>query len=428
MLPDVSLRTVAREDVARLGAWLRDEEVSSKWFGHYACGDPVHRGYDPDRILEAADSEWDRVFRFDPHRFIFSVCDEFGDHVGEAQVLLDDGGGAELSLLIGRKDLWHRGYGTSTVITLLDEVFGHYGLDRAWVNVPEDNEAALGLFTKLGFLQLETRELCRRPDGASLYACILSMDAEDFAGSRPRRRDEGSMPVITIAGPPGSGSEVIGADIARIAGVRFVDAELPEGMCRRLGCSIGELDAFEANCRRWYGRLLNAFQGPWEQHSAYDGLYDGFSFQPLTDRYDYYEPQRHVTRERYVEALAGAVAEVSRAEPAVIHGRGSHLFVPAELPALHVFVSAPAHLRHRRVAAARGLGLDEAARWLKGAERDESAVFKHAIGVDPSDVAQYDLCLNLERLSIDRAAQTVAGVLVSAGMTNRKEGIVSRGS
>ena len=72
------------------------------------------------------------------------------------------------------------------------------------------------------------------------------------------------------------------------------------------------------------------------------------------------------------------------------------------------------------------MGLEEAAKWLKRAERDEHAVFKHAVGVDPSDVSQYDLCLNLERLSIDRAAQTVAGVLVSSGMTSRRERLLHR--
>ena len=291
MLPEVSLRPVAREDVVRLGAWLRDEEVSSRWFGHYACGDPVHRGYDPDRIIGATDAEWERVFRYDPQRFIFSVCDEYGDHIGEAQALLDDGGGAELSLLIGRKDLWHRGYGTSTMISMLDQVFRYYELDRAWVNVPMDNTAALGLFTKLGFVEQETRELCRRPEGSYLHACILSMEASEYVARQPRRTDEAELPVITISGPPGSGSDVIGADIARIAGVRFVDGEIEEEMCKRLGCSSGELEAFEANCHSWVGRLLNAFQGPWEQYSAYDGLYDGYGFKPLSDHFEYYEPQ-----------------------------------------------------------------------------------------------------------------------------------------
>jgi len=73
------------------------------------------------------------VFRRDPHRFIFSIYTDGNEHIGECQVLLDDSGGAELSMLIGRKDLWHRGYGTSATLALLDQVFNYYALERAWV-------------------------------------------------------------------------------------------------------------------------------------------------------------------------------------------------------------------------------------------------------------------------------------------------------
>ena len=62
MLPTVTLQGVSRDDVDRIGWWLQDDEISSRWFGHYACGDPVHRGYDPEHMLEAGQSEWDRVF------------------------------------------------------------------------------------------------------------------------------------------------------------------------------------------------------------------------------------------------------------------------------------------------------------------------------------------------------------------------------
>ena len=166
MNPEIALNEVSREDVYRIARWLEDENVSSRWFGHYACGDPVHRGYEPDQMLAASESEWDRVLRMDPHRVIFSiyrVVENGDDHIGECQILLDGRVGAELSVLIGRKDLWHRGYGTTAVMTLLDQVFSFYRLDRAWVSVPEDNTAALGLFEKLGFVYGPVSKAMLRP-------------------------------------------------------------------------------------------------------------------------------------------------------------------------------------------------------------------------------------------------------------------------
>ena len=153
MLTEVTLRDTKREDVGRIARWLEDEEISSSWFG-YAGADPLHRGYDPIRMLEASESEWDGVFRLDPSLFIFSIYRAEEEHIGECQVLVKNKA-AEITLLIGRKDLWHQGYGTSAVTSLLDQLFNYYKLDVAWVNIPKTNMAGLGLFTKLGFIHEE---------------------------------------------------------------------------------------------------------------------------------------------------------------------------------------------------------------------------------------------------------------------------------
>ena len=209
MLRSVILKPVSRMDVSRVAAWLRDDEVSSRWFGHYACGDPVHRGYEPMQMLTASESDWNNVFRLDPRRFIYSVYTDLGEHVGECQASVDDRAGAELSVLIGRKDLWRLGYGTSTVIALLDQVFGFFRLESAWVNVPDDNGPALGLFKKMGFQHSDTRQLCRRPDESLLHGHILTMNDADFQARRSSWDRSAVSPVVTVAGMPGSGSEAV---------------------------------------------------------------------------------------------------------------------------------------------------------------------------------------------------------------------------
>ena len=93
MLPEVTLRNVSMDDVDRVAWWLEDWELSSSWFGHYGCGDPVHRGYDPRHMIEATVWEWGRVFG-DPNRLISSMYDENGQHIGECQVIIDGEGGA----------------------------------------------------------------------------------------------------------------------------------------------------------------------------------------------------------------------------------------------------------------------------------------------------------------------------------------------
>ena len=75
MLPNTQIRAVSRADVDRIGEWLGDNQISSKWFGHYGCGEPIHRGYDPSHMLESGDSEWHQVFD-NPNRMIFSLYND----------------------------------------------------------------------------------------------------------------------------------------------------------------------------------------------------------------------------------------------------------------------------------------------------------------------------------------------------------------
>lgn len=412
MLPGIQLREVTRADVDRIAGWLDDEEVSSRWFGQYACGNPVHRGYEPDRMLEAAGREWERVFFYDQRRSVFSIYDEEDQHIGECQVVIDDKGAAELSVLIGRKDLWHRGYGTSTVMTLLDQVFNSHRLERAWVSVPEDNVPALGLFRKLGFSNEATRELCTRRDGSKLYACIMAITAREFRTPRSRKAAGDSKSVVTITGLPGSGSEIIGAAIARLTGGRFVGSEILDRMCRRLKCSKGELQAVESMCQSIWGRLLAALAGPWESYGIFDGGYYWASAWPPPPVYD--EPQKYVTKDQYLESLKGVIRDLALKGDVVIHGHWGHLFVPSDVPALRVLVTESDVLRRQRVVAKQGLDMEGAQKWLRRADKDILALSRNLFGSDLLDTRLYDMNLYIERWSYSAAAEAVVGALDSA--------------
>jgi len=127
MAPSVQLRRVSRQDVRRIAQWLRDDEVSTNWFGHYSPGEPIHRGYEPALMSAATGTDWDRVFTDDQTRLILSIYAEDEGHIGECQAQFDDQGGAELSLLIGRKALWSHGYGAAAVVQLLRRLFHDHG-------------------------------------------------------------------------------------------------------------------------------------------------------------------------------------------------------------------------------------------------------------------------------------------------------------
>ena len=191
MLPKtVSLRQVARDDVSRLQQWLGDDEVSESWFGRYSYGDPAHLGYHPTEMEHASEEEWTRVFDNPEHR-ILSICTEEGEHVGEIHIAVEESlGDGQLSILIGRKDMWHQGYGTAAVIAALARAFGEYNLYRVWIDVPEYNAAALAMFTHLGFVHEGTLRKSRPHHGSRFDSVVMGMLATEYAQRAPDQTTE----------------------------------------------------------------------------------------------------------------------------------------------------------------------------------------------------------------------------------------------
>lgn len=165
MFPAITLQPPTREDVRRLADWLDDSEVTSFWYGQGDDQVPLHIGYSPHRVLQASDADWSRVFE-DQNRKIFSVYIQDGEHIGEAQLVIEWAlQEAQLFILIGRKDLWHQHYGTMALIHLLDQAYENYELHRVWADVPEYNEHALRMFRHLGFvLEGHLRKTHRKDD------------------------------------------------------------------------------------------------------------------------------------------------------------------------------------------------------------------------------------------------------------------------
>ena len=145
----VSLKNVSREDISRVIDWINDKEIYENWFGQYAYEKSAHLGYEPKDMLNASEEEWNEVFHdphHEPHRSIFSIYLD-SDHIGESQLSIDESlGDSQISILIGEKKHWHKGYGTEAALALLEHSFLNLGMYRCWVDIPEFNTNAIKLF------------------------------------------------------------------------------------------------------------------------------------------------------------------------------------------------------------------------------------------------------------------------------------------
>ena len=194
MIPDVRLVMVIRQDVERMGSWLRDGDVSASWYGTDGQGEAFHIGYLPRHMVEATPWEWNQVFR-DDDRKIFSVLTSDGEHIGEGQMAIDRAlSEAQLFILIGRKDLWYKGYGTAALLQMLGLAFDTYGLHRAWVDVPEYNLPARHMCERIGFLTEGRFREAHPKDGLWHDSVIMGLLYDEFA-----RRRAGMMEARELA-------------------------------------------------------------------------------------------------------------------------------------------------------------------------------------------------------------------------------------
>ena len=186
MLPEVRLVKVNREDAERMAEWLHDEDVNASWYGTNEQGEPLHIGYSLSSVLLATDREREKVFGSEVGR-IFSVLTSEGEHIGEAEMVIEAPlSQAHLFVLIGRKDLWYRGYGTAAMLALLDMAFYEHRIHRAWVDIPEYNLPAIHMCERFGFILEGRRRRTHPKDGERHDSLVMGLILDEYVQRRAR--------------------------------------------------------------------------------------------------------------------------------------------------------------------------------------------------------------------------------------------------
>jgi diamine N-acetyltransferase len=139
----VLLRPVEPYDLHAIMAIANDPELRALTGGTK----PMSRA-DAEEWLAASDA--------DPARLWFAiVVRESGRVIGEAGLLrvFPEWRTADMSVMIGDRGEWAKGYGTEAARLLIDHAFGPMGLHRLAIGVVGFNERALGFWESLGFVR-----------------------------------------------------------------------------------------------------------------------------------------------------------------------------------------------------------------------------------------------------------------------------------
>ena len=139
----VVLRDKRLEDAVDDYAWRVDEELAA-----LDAAPPLKQPYS--QFLHSYQETFDFPSPWS-QRFAVDTLD--GKHIGNC-MCYDINlayGEAEVGIMIGNRDYWNRGYGTNTMVGLINHMFTSTSLRRLYLHTLEWNLRAQRSFTKCGF-------------------------------------------------------------------------------------------------------------------------------------------------------------------------------------------------------------------------------------------------------------------------------------
>ena len=137
----VYLRALEKEDLIYIRKWSNDPEIR-KLIGEVVSMSQA----DADKFLE-------RVYSDNTREWFVIVVKENDRVIGETGLLrmFPAWRTADISIIIGEKDAWGKGYGTEAILLLLDYAFRCLNFHRVAIGVVGFNKRAISFWKKIGF-------------------------------------------------------------------------------------------------------------------------------------------------------------------------------------------------------------------------------------------------------------------------------------
>jgi len=117
------------------------------------------------------------------------------------------------------------------------------------------------------------------------------------------------------------------------------------------------------------------------------------------------------TKRHYLASVEAILFAMAARDNVILSGRGAAFLLGGISHVLRVRITAPDGVRAERVAHQQGLGRDAALALVRQADREQAARIRFLYHVDWEDPLLYDLLLNTQRLSPEKAARLVQGAL-----------------
>jgi RimJ/RimL family protein N-acetyltransferase len=148
----------------------------------------LHRSEDPPALLSRAALEKRiQAVLADPTELRFTIETREGAPIGEVGLLgIHPHGRAELSILVGEKACWSRGYGADAIRCLLDFAFRELGLRRVTLIADADNARGIRCYENCGFRHEGVLRAHRLRYGKPLDMVAMGVLREELAVGHER--------------------------------------------------------------------------------------------------------------------------------------------------------------------------------------------------------------------------------------------------
>ncbi len=221
------------------------------------------------------------------------------------------------------------------------------------------------------------------------------------------------MPVITINGPIGCGSVIIGQMVAEKLGVDFVDRLVLTEAAKLVRAPVGALIDKEQRAVRFRKRLGRFMQDMLERSAMSGEMYSGGAFTTFPpEAFDALASgssshRSRVTDKEFIDATTAVVNKLCQAGDVVIIGRGANVILADTPGVLHVGLIAPQEIRAKTMMQYEQLELEEAEVYVEELERANVFYFRKFFKVNPNDPSLYHTILNMGKLQPATAAEII---------------------
>jgi RimJ/RimL family protein N-acetyltransferase len=167
----VILRTIRKDDIEHWLKWYNDPDILKYLSPNLMYG-----------VNREKEEEYYNSIRHFPNNKIYAIETHDGKVVGNIGLhnINHEWSNAEVSIIIGEKEYWGKGYAADAIRVLIKFAFDRVNLHRVYLHVSEDNKGGIRCYERSGFKKEGVLREAQYFDGKYSNIIVMGILREEF--------------------------------------------------------------------------------------------------------------------------------------------------------------------------------------------------------------------------------------------------------